>query len=276
VTSVKIMGVLNVTPDSFSDGGRFFATNRAIDHGLRMIHDGADIVDVGGESTRPGSLPIPVEEEVRRVVPVVTALVDRDVFVSVDTSKGRVARECLVAGARMINDVTGISDPALLEAVADFKCDVCIMHMQGTPLTMQANPSYTDVVGEVEDYLLERAELIAAQGLPAEKIWIDPGIGFGKTVEHNLALLRAIPRLASHGFPVLIGASRKGFIGRLLGNSHPAPLENREEATIAVQVLAQSLGAKMIRTHNVVGAKRAAILAEAVLGDPDPLDSRKT
>ncbi|CAN5576300.1 dihydropteroate synthase [soil metagenome] len=265
-----IMGVLNVTPDSFSDGGLFADHETAIRAGRAMAEAGAALVDVGGESTRPGSLPISVEEEIQRTVPVVRALRAEGIKVSIDTRKPQVARASLEAGATFVNDVSGGRDPAMLPLVAEFGAEVCLMHMKGEPRTMQNDPRYEDVVKEVAAYLKERAEAALDHGIPREKIWIDPGIGFGKTAAHNIALLQAIPTFVALGFPVLVGASRKGFLGRILGDEKgPAPMEDREEATLAAHALAQLGGARLIRTHNVpMGVRFAKTLA--ALHDPKP------
>ncbi len=257
-----VMGILNVTPDSFSDGGLFFDTSAAIDRGLAMVAEGADIVDVGGESTRPGAEAVPAEEEARRVLPVIAGLADKGVIVSVDTAKAHVARLALEAGARIVNDVTAGTDPNMPQLWVDAKPTVCLMHMLGTPRTMQQDPHYTDVVTEVLDYLNQRASLAEGHGIGRDQVWIDPGIGFGKTVQHNLSLLAAIPRFVATGRPVLVGVSRKSFIGRILDG---APPEHRLEGTLAVQVLAQQAGAKVLRVHDVQAALRSVRVAAAVL-----------
>ncbi len=260
-----IMGVLNVTPDSFSDGGEFLAPEAAIAHGLQMQEHGADIVDIGGESTRPGASPVTEEDELSRVLPVVEALAAKGVAVSVDTSKAGVARRALDSGAVIVNDVKALSDLELRSLCADRGCSVCLMHMQGEPRTMQLDPQYEDVVVEVREFLVARAMEVEEAGVRHESIWVDPGIGFGKTLEHNLALLRHLDRLAEAGYPVLIGVSRKSFLGKLLGD---VPAADRLEGTLAAQVLAQSKGARILRSHDVREAKRAAIVAQAILGGP--------
>lgn len=259
------MGIINVTPDSFSDGGVHFSAQTAIDAGLRMIDEGADLVDVGGESTRPGAEEVPVEEELRRVIPVVEALASKGVKVSIDTLKARVAREALAAGAEMVNDVTALSHPEMAGIVAGASCTVCLMHMQGTPRTMQQNPVYNDVVTEVRDYLVERAQFAQQRGIAKERIWIDPGIGFGKTVQHNLLLLKHLHVLVATGYPVLIGVSRKSFIGRVLNPDSPLPVEERLEGTLAAQAIAQMSGARIIRAHDVKESRRAIDIVSAVL-----------
>ena len=242
------MGVVNVTPDSFSDGGRWFDSEAAVAHGLELFSDGADLVDVGGESTRPGAEPVPEAEEIRRVVPVIEALV-RHGRVSVDTRHRAVAEAALAAGATLVNDVSA----SLHEVAAEGKAGWAAMHMQGTPQTMQRSPSYVDVVAEVRDFLVARAESALEAGVT--EVWIDPGIGFGKTVEHNLLLLRHLRVLVETGHPVLVGASRKTFLGRLTGD---APEGDRLEASIAAAVAALSKGASMVRVHDVAATVQAA------------------
>ncbi len=261
-----IMGILNVTPDSFSDAGAYFDADTAISRGLQMVAEGADLVDVGGESTRPGADPVPLDEELRRVLPVVRELAKRKAPVSVDTSKPEVAWEAVHCGARVVNDVTGLRDPAMLQALAQLDCTVCVMHMLGEPRTMQASPSYGDVVEEVRSYLLEQAESAQEAGIGRERIWIDPGIGFGKTLEHNLVLLRNLGAFVATGYPVLLGVSRKSFLGRVLGSADsPAPVEERLEGTLAAQTLAQASGVRVLRVHDVGAEVRAARVAAVIL-----------
>ena len=248
-----VMGVLNVTPDSFSDGGRWFDRDAAIAHGLEMVTEGADVVDVGGESTRPGAEPVDEAEELRRVVPVIEALVPH-VRVSVDTRTRRVAEAALAAGATLLNDVTA----SLFEVAAAAGAGWVAMHMQGDPRTMQDDPRYDDVVAEVRDFLLERAG--AARDAGVGEVWIDPGIGFGKNVEHNLALLAHLDALVDTGFPVLVGASRKRFLGVLTGVDDPA---DRLEGSLAAATWAMSAGAAMVRAHDV----RATVEAARIVGD---------
>ena len=252
-----VMGVLNVTPDSFSDGGRWLDSSAAIEHGLEMAADGADVVDVGGESTRPGAEPVPEAEEVRRVVDVVAALAAH-VRVSIDTRKPGVARAAVAAGASLVNDVSA----SLWEVAAETGTGWVAMHMQGDPTTMQVSPAYDDVVGEVRRFLLERAETARRGGV--EEVWIDPGIGFGKTVEHNLALLRHLSVLVASGFPVVVGTSRKSFLGKLTPSpaGEPAPVEDRLEASVASEVWSMTQGAAMVRVHDVAPAVAAARLVE--------------
>ncbi|HWD38264.1 MAG TPA: dihydropteroate synthase [Fimbriimonas sp.] len=260
-----LMGILNVTPDSFSDGGSYGCVQDAIDAGLRMVEEGADIVDVGGESTRPGSQPVPLDIEKQRVLPVIEGLAGQSVRISIDTYKAAVAREALQAGAQIVNDVTALRDPEMPGVCAEVECTVCLMHMQGTPQTMQQNPSYGDVVEEVKQFLLERAAFAKTQGIPKERIWIDPGIGFGKNDTHNLTVIRDLRVLTETGYPVLIGISRKGFIGRLLGSREsPAPAKDRLEGTLALQIYAQLAGAAILRTHDVRAARRAATVIESL------------
>lgn len=255
------MGILNVTPDSFSDGGRYRRVEDAIREGIAMVAAGADWVDVGGESTRPGATPITAEEEIARVLPVVSALVQEGVAVSVDTQKASVARATLDAGARMINDVSAMRDPDMAITVREFGVEVVLMHMQGNPVTMQKDPEYVNVTLEVRDFLVERAKYAEAVGILREKIWIDPGIGFGKTVQHNLQLIRETDRLVATGYPVLVGASRKAFIGKL---TEDAGVEDRLAGTLAVHLEAVRRGAKMIRVHDVQAHQRALTLFQAL------------
>jgi dihydropteroate synthase len=251
----QVMGVLNVTPDSFSDGGRYLDPEAAVAHGLAMAAGGADVVDVGGESSRPGALPVPVAEERARVVPVVEALASH-VRVSVDTMKEEVAAAALGAGASVVNDVSARLWPLAAEAGAGY----VLVHMQGTPATMQLDPRYDDVVGEVFGFLLRRAEQAAAAGVA--ELWVDPGIGFGKTLEHNLALLRHLPQLVDAGWPVLVGTSRKGFIGRLAPrpDGSPAPVDRRLAGSLATATWAMLCGAAMVRVHDVAPTVHAAVL----------------
>ncbi len=242
------MGVLNVTPDSFSDGGRWLDRAAAVEQGLRLVAAGADIIDVGGESTRPGSEPVDEREELERVIPVVEALATH-VRLSVDTAKPAVAAAAVAAGATIINDVSAM----LHEVAAGLGAGWIAMHMQGTPRTMQDRPTYGDVVAEVRDFLVERAEMGQAAGVA--EIWIDPGIGFGKTSEHNLALLHHLGAFVATGWPVVIGASRKGFLGRLTGD---APVEDRLAASLAVATWSMLRGVSMVRVHDVAETVRAA------------------
>ncbi|MGH9042986.1 MAG: dihydropteroate synthase [Acidimicrobiia bacterium] len=276
-----VMGIVNVTPDSFSDGGRYLDAARAVAHGLELVAAGADVLDVGGESTRPGAAPVGPEEEIRRVVPVIRGLTaGTDVPVSVDTMKAEVAAAALDAGATVVNDVSaGRADPAMLPLVARAGAGFIAMHMLGTPATMQDNPTYDDVVVEVCDFLERRLEEAVGAGVAGERLVADPGIGFGKTTEHNLELLRRLPELVDRlaPVPVLIGTSRKAFIGRILaGPDAPAaalPVDEREEGTLATVVWAFDHGAAMVRVHDVRPAAEAARLladlAAATPTDPD-------
>ncbi len=243
-----IMGVLNVTPDSFSDGGQFDAHDRAIAHAKQMIADGVDIIDIGGESTRPGAPPLPIEEELRRVLPVLDALRDCGKPLSIDTRRPAVMREVLAAGADMINDISGFRDPDSLAAVSDSQCALCIMHMQGDPQSMQLSPHYDDVLAEVRDYLLDRVNAAVAAGIGRGRVCIDPGYGFGKTVEHNLTLLSHQSELQrSLAVPLLAGLSRKSTIGVVTGRS----VEQRLAGSLAAAVVAAERGARIIRVHDV-------------------------
>ncbi len=243
----RVMGIVNTTPDSFSDGGRFFDAAAAITHGVRLHEEGADLVDIGGESTRPGATPVPLEEELRRVIPVVEALARRGIAVSVDTVKPQVMRAAIGAGAAMVNDVNAFRSEGAIDAVARSSVAVCVMHMQGTPATMQADPRYGDVVGEVAAYLGERARTLEAAGVARERIVIDPGFGFGKNLEHNVALFRALPALASMGYALLVGLSRKKSIGDITGR----PAGERTAGSVAAALLAVQNGANYVRVHDV-------------------------
>ena len=257
-----VMGVLNVTPDSFSDGGRFAALPAAVAQAERMADEGAAIIDIGGESTRPGAAPVTVEEELRRVIPVVERLAGRlQLPVSVDTSKPEVMRAAVAAGASMINDVTALRAPGAIEAVAGSEVAICLMHMQGEPRTMQKEPRYTDVLAEVRDFLRGRVARCVEAGISAARLVIDPGFGFGKTLEHNLELLRRLPELAAVGRPVLAGLSRKSMIGQLTGRADG----ERLGGSLALATLAVLAGAKIIRVHDV-GPTVDAIRIVAAMG----------
>jgi dihydropteroate synthase len=258
-----VMGILNVTPDSFSDGGSYRGPEEATARGAAMAAEGADIVDVGGESTRPGSRPVPEDVELGRVIPVIRALRERtDALVSVDTTKAAVAREALAAGADIVNDVSALRfDPNMAGVVAGSGAPVILMHMRGTPETMQSLPAYPDLFGEISAFLAGRIEAAKAAGIAAEKIILDPGIGFGKTAEDNLALIDGLAFLEALDRPVLVGASRKGFIGRTLGL---AP-DDRLEGSLAAAVLSIARGAHILRVHDVRSTRRAADMADAIL-----------
>jgi dihydropteroate synthase len=257
------MGVVNVTPDSFSDGGRFLDAERAVEHARTLVADGADVLDVGGESTRPGAEAVSAEEELRRVVPVLERIAGAGAPISIDTSKRAVAEAALDAGAEIVNDVTALrSDPELAELCAARGCGVVLMHMLGTPRTMQDAPSYEDVVDDVKAFLAERIEFALATGIAEERIWADPGIGFGKTVEHNLELLRRLDELETLGRPICVGTSRKSFIGKITGRE----VDRRLGGTIASNVLALARGATIFRTHDVRELREALEIAKAILG----------
>ena len=243
----RILGVVNVTTDSFSDGGQFLNVGRAIEHGLRLRNDGADIVDVGGESTRPGAEPVSVHEEMRRVLPVIEGLVEQGVPVSIDTLKPEVMRAAISAGASMVNDVNAFRAPGAIDAIAGSRVAVCVMHMQGTPQTMQVAPHYDDVVAEVGAFLRDRVRELEDAGVAGERIVIDPGFGFGKSREHNIALFRALPALAAMGYPVLAGLSRK----RLIGDITARPPNERLAGSVAAALLAAQNGASFLRVHDV-------------------------
>ncbi len=244
-----VMGVLNVTPDSFSDGGQFFDTEKAIEHGLRMAADGAAIIDIGGESTRPGSASVSAQQQIKRVVPVIKALRKKiDVLISIDTYNYNVAEAALDAGAVMINDITALSDERMGELVGREKVPVVLMHMQGTPAMMQVEPKYDDVVGEVLEFLLKRAKKAKQFGIGKEKIFIDPGIGFGKTLEHNLLLLRNIDKFVATDYRVLVGTSRKSFIGKITDEEKPS---DRIFGTAATVALCAAAGVSIVRVHDV-------------------------
>ncbi len=259
-----LMGIVNVTPDSFSDGGKFYDPAAAVDHGLRLADEGADLLDVGGESTRPYATPVDAEEETRRVISVVAMLVKRTrVPVSIDTSKGLVARRALDVGAEAVNDVTGLAgDPTMLDVCRSAAAGVCAMHMQGTPQTMQDAPRYDDVVAEIYDYLRLRRDALEAAGLDPARIALDPGIGFGKTHEHNLTLLAGCRRFLELGRPVLVGHSRKGFIGKLLEDKQA----DRTFGNVGVSLALALQGVQVLRVHDVAATRQALKLFGASLG----------
>lgn len=263
-----LMGIVNVTPDSFSDGGQFYDPQMAIERGLQLVEQGADLLDVGGESTRPYSTPIGAQEELRRVLPVVQALCERtSTPVSIDTSKALVAAEAIAAGAEIINDVTGLErDSAMVPVAIKSGAGVCVMHMQGTPQTMQDNPTYRDVVEDIFEYLRGRRDALIASGLDAARICVDPGIGFGKTHQHNLTLLAHCGRYHELGCPVLVGHSRKGFIGHVLSDKQA----DRTAGTIGVALALARQGIQVIRVHDVLPVRQALLLFEAVGGISSP------
>lgn len=256
-----VMGVLNVTPDSFSDGGRFQSLDQALSHAEQLIADGVDIIDIGGESSRPGAQSLPLEEELRRVMPVLYALRDCGKPLSVDTYKPEVMREAIAAGADMINDINGFRAEGALTAVNESDCALCIMHMQNAPATMQVNPEYEDVTEDVTRFLSERVETIVQAGIDRQRLCIDPGFGFGKTVEHNLTLLRDIGKLAQRvGLPVLAGMSRKSMIGAITGK----PIEQRMAGSVAASLIAVAHGALIVRVHDVAETVDALKVWQAV------------
>jgi dihydropteroate synthase len=262
-----VMGIVNVTPDSFTDGGMYLTTDDAVRHGARLVDEGADVLDIGGESTRPGAEAVDADEELRRVIPVIEGLTEmqQTTPISIDTRKPEVARAALEAGARIVNDVTAGRDGAMLETVADTDAGIVLMHMLGEPQTMQDDPRYDDVVAEVHEFLRERIEAAVFAGIAEERVCIDPGIGFGKNVEHNLALLRSVSALRLLGAAVMVGASRKRFIGVLTGAEDPA---DRLEGSLAAAVLAASLGADVVRVHDVAPTVRALRVADAIVREP--------
>ena len=243
----RVMGIVNVTPDSFSDGGRHFDATAAFEHGVRLHGEGADLVDIGGESTRPGATTVALDEELRRVIPVVERLARRGIAVSIDTMKPGVMRAAIDAGAAMVNDVNAFRAEGAIDAVAASDVATCVMHMQGTPATMQVEPKYDDVVAEVAGYLRDRTRALEAAGVDRDRIVVDPGFGFGKTLAHNLALLRALPMLASMGYALLAGLSRKKSIGDITGR---APAE-RVAGSVAAALVAVQNGANFVRVHDV-------------------------
>ena len=259
----RLMGIVNVTPDSFSDGGQFLDAESAIAHGRELAVEGADLLDVGGQSTRPGASAVTAEEELARVAPVVEALAPDGPPISIDTSKVAVAEAALDAGATMVNDVTALrAEPELAGLCAGRDCEVVLMHMLGEPRTMQENPVYEDVVDDIKAFLADRIEFAVSEGIDEERIWIDPGIGFGKTVEHNLELHRRLGELSELGRPIVFGSSRKSFIGKLTG----AEVDQRLGGSIASNVIAYANGARMLRVHDVAPMRQALRVADAVIG----------
>lgn len=267
-----IMGVVNVTPDSFSDGGLFIDPKRAVAHARQLIEEGADILDIGGESSRPGSAPVTLDEERRRVLPVLEALAPGNVPVSVDTRKPGLMREAIAAGAAMINDVSALAAPGALEAVAASPVAVCLMHMQGEPGTMQMNPGYQDVVREVRDFLAQRAAAAEAAGIARNRIVVDPGFGFGKTAEHNLALLRELREFRPLGGALMAGLSRKAMLGKLTGRGP----QERVHASVAAALLAVQNGAHIVRVHDVAATRDALAVWNAVNNNGTAETGRKT
>jgi dihydropteroate synthase len=268
MSDFRIMGVVNVTPDSFSDGGRYLDAGAAVAHGLLLEAEGASILDVGGESTRPGAAPVPEAEELRRVMPVIEGLLSGGsrAQISIDTSKAGVAVRALHAGASLVNDVTALrGDPKMAGVVADAGADCCLMHMLGEPRTMQRDPRYDDVVTDIRAFLEERMAFAVSAGIAAERIMLDPGIGFGKTLEHNLELLRRLDELVALGRPVVVGTSRKSFLGKLTGRDAP---DDRVAATVATNVLAYERGARVFRVHDVAPVRDALTVTAATVIAP--------
>jgi len=259
-----VMGIVNVTPDSFSDGGQYASEEAAIAHALRLADEGADIIDIGGESTRPYSDPVSEQQELRRVLPVVEAVCSqRDTPVSIDTSKARVAEAAIAAGAEIINDVTGLeSDPRMVDVATESAAGICAMHMQGTPQTMQDNPTYENVVEEIFEYLAERRDALIKAGIDRERICLDPGIGFGKTHQHNIDLVAGCGRFHDLGCPILVGHSRKGFIAKVLGDKQC----DRAAATLGISLALAAKGVQILRVHDVLATRQALMLFEAVGG----------
>ncbi len=260
---VAVMGIVNVTPDSFSDGGRFSSSTQAIEHGLTLAAEGADILDIGGESSRPGAEPVTLDEELQRVLPVIEELRRHTtVPISIDTAKAEVARQALAAGANIVNDITALADPAMAQVVGEYRPGLILMHMQGQPRTMQQNPHYDNLIEEVSAFLAAAALRALAAGAAADNIVIDPGIGFGKTWEHNLQLIRETKRFSELGYPVLIGPSRKRFIGELTGKE----VDRRLYGSIGAVAAAVVLGARIVRVHDVAPMIDAVRVAEAIVG----------
>ena len=260
-TRSLVMGVVNVTPDSFSDGGRYAAPEAALAHARRLLAEGADLLDVGGESTRPGSQPVPADEQWRRIAPVIGPLADQDrAVISVDTADATVARRALDAGARIVNDVTALGDPAMAGVVAGAGAGLVLMHMRGTPADMQKDPRYQDAAAEVAAYLARRLEVAVAAGIATERVALDPGIGFGKAVRHSLELLARLETLTALGRPILVGVSRKSVLGQILD----LPVDQRLEGGLAAAAVAVFLGARIVRAHDVAATVRAVRVADAL------------
>ena len=257
-----IMGILNVTPDSFSDGGKYLEKNTAIIHALEMIDEGADIIDIGGESTRPFSDPVSLKKEISRVVPVIEGIrKESDICISIDTTKSQVATAALNSGASVINDVSAMEvDPLMVDVALKFDCPLIIMHMKGTPKNMQDNPQYESLISDIKDYLLDRTDFIISKGINPKKIVIDPGIGFGKTVENNFEIIKNLNHFTTMNFPVLLGASRKSFIGISLN----LPEEDRLEGSLAANIIGFQNGAKIFRVHDVAETNKALIIANKI------------
>lgn len=256
-----VMGILNVTPDSFSDGGKYYDTEKAVKHGIEMVEGGADIIDVGGESTRPGAVPVPAEEEQKRVLPVIEALHEQvDAVISVDTYKPDTAEKALKMGASIVNDVYALRKPGMVEVVSEYDAGVVLMHMKGTPATMQQNPSYKDLVGEIRSFLEDRVRFATEHGVDEKNIVVDPGIGFGKTLEHNFEIIAKLSEIKIPGYPLLVGPSRKSFIAKTLGLPHYQLLEG----TISAVVAAILNGADIIRVHDVEQVVKAVKIVDKI------------
>lgn len=255
-----VMGVVNITPDSFSDGGKFLAADAAIDHGLQLIEEGADILDIGGESTRPGAEPVNIAEELRRVLPIIQAMQRKNVPISIDTMKPEVMKAAIQAGVSMVNDVNALRADGAVEICAESNVGVCLMHMQGSPRTMQLEPTYSDVFAEVKTFLLDRAQACERAGIARDRIVIDPGFGFGKNREHNLTLLRRLKEFRELGYAVLAGLSRKSVLGKITGQE----VVSRVPASVAAAMLAAQTGAHIVRVHDVRATKDALAILHAV------------
>lgn len=261
LTTPKVMGIVNVTPDSFSDGGKFSSTNLAIEHALKLVEEGASILDIGGESTRPNATPVSLQQELDRVIPVIEALASQvNIPVSIDTYKPQVMQAAIAAGASMVNDVRALQEDGALDVVAKSDVGVCLMHMQGTPLTMQQNPQYNDVVNDVKAFLQARLQASIGEGCRASNIALDPGFGFGKTREHNITLLQNLECFADLGQPLLVGLSRKSVLGQVTGND----VDARLYASIAASVIAAMKGAKILRVHDVKATVEALKMVEVI------------
>jgi dihydropteroate synthase len=262
LTRPNVMGIVNVTPDSFSDGGKYSSVERAVEHALQLIAEGADILDIGGESTRPGAAPVGLDEELRRVIPVIEALSKvTTVPLSTDTYKPEVMRAAIQAGADIVNDICALREEGALEIVANSNAGVCLMHMQGIPQTMQINPQYTDVVSEVKQFLADRVEACLTHGIASERITLDPGFGFGKTTAHNVALIQHLDSFVELGFPLLVGLSRKSVLGRIAGGDE----QQRLHAGLAASVISVMKGAKIVRVHDVKATVDALKVVAAVM-----------
>lgn len=262
LTRPNVMGIVNVTPDSFSDGGKYSSVERAVEHALQLIAEGADILDIGGESTRPGAAPVGLDEELRRVIPVIEALSKvTTVPLSIDTYKPEVMRAAIQAGADIVNDICALREDGALEIVANSNAGVCLMHMQGIPQTMQINPQYTDVVSEVKQFLADRVEACLTHGIASERITLDPGFGFGKTTAHNVALIQHLESFVELGFPLLVGLSRKSVLGRIAGGDE----QQRLHAGLAASVISVMKGAKIVRVHDVKATVDALKVVAAVM-----------